>query len=260
MWRWTHNGSRNRRVGTIFSILNFQQEFGHFLIEVLPKLFSIRRLMSHGLWAPVAWPTTAPAYMEVIAKSIIPDLKFVPYDPADETLLTDYTILPGSMGMNHEFHPQLVTDLQEYSLNIGSSVKIDRLFISRAGLERQSPFRRLINHTELEDLARKHNFTIIQPETLAHKIQVGLFSNAKIILGEFGSGLHNAIFSAYGTKIIACNWVTGAQSKIANLCGHDVGYQLPFGGRPRTVSDTASPDTFNIDIDDLNEKMEDLLH
>jgi O-antigen biosynthesis protein WbqL len=48
---------------------------------------------------------------------------------------------------------------------------------------------------------REFGFTVLQPETLAWPLQVELFKNAKVIVGEFGSGMHNAIFAGEGAHV-----------------------------------------------------------
>jgi len=72
--------------------------------------------------------------------------------------------------------------------------------------------------------------TVVYPEDCAFETQIGLFQNAVTVVGEFGSGLHNAIFSAPGTIVVALNWINPIQSRIARLRGHRIGYLLPTTG------------------------------
>jgi capsular polysaccharide biosynthesis protein len=59
--------------------------------------------------------------------------------------------------------------------------------------------------------------------------QIRLFSRAKLVKGELGSALHNTLFSGECT-VLALNWITACQSRIAHLRGQRVGYVLPQNG------------------------------
>lgn len=258
-WRWERRTDTVREVGTVICLLNFNQEYGHFILEILPKLFSIRRMNAAGIAAPILWPTSAPGYMLEIVRSVLPEQEIAFYDPLREEIRAGLAIFPGNMGIDHNFHPRLEIDLEAYAASLPPCIQAERIFVSRSGLEQGSRFRRLSNAAELEALARRRGFTILQPEKLPHRAQAAAFANARVVLGEFGSGMHGALFSPAGTKVIACNWITGAQSKIANLRGHDLAYQMPADGRPRLFANTQEPDEFEIDLDDLEAKLDAVL-
>lgn len=56
------------------------------------------------------------------------------------------------------------------------------------------------------------------------------FAGAKLIVGEFGSALHNAIFSPKGTTVLGMNHINSCQTRIAQLRRHRIGYILPADG------------------------------
>lgn len=73
-----------------------------------------------------------------------------------------------------------------------------RIFLSR-GVARS---RRLRNRAELEKMLRHEGFEIVQPETLSFDEQAILFSQADIIVSEFGALMANVVFCRPETKIV----------------------------------------------------------
>ena len=76
---------------------------------------------------------------------------------------------------------------------------------------------------------KKNNIESISPEKLDWTEQVYLFSNANLVIGEFGSGLHNTIFSPSATNTIVLasprmNWI---QSGISALRNQKIAYIKP---------------------------------
>ncbi len=105
----------------------------------------------------------------------------------------------------------------------------DRIFILRP--EAKPRLRKLVNQAEIAAELERRGYTLIKPEEHSFEEQVAIFDAARIIVGEFGSGMHNAMFSRPGTKVVCLNWITPWQSRIAQFFGHEVGYIAPDGGQ-----------------------------
>ena len=73
-----------------------------------------------------------------------------------------------------------------------------RLYVSRARVAR----RHVANEAELVAMLERHGFETIHPQTLDVSEQIELFAGAEVVLGSFGSGLTNLIFSPPGTLAI----------------------------------------------------------
>jgi capsular polysaccharide biosynthesis protein len=71
------------------------------------------------------------------------------------------------------------------------------IFISRSNSRRK-----LINENEILPVIKDFGFEVVHCEDLSFKEQIKLFSEAKIILGDHGSGMNNQIFSPPGAKTI----------------------------------------------------------
>jgi capsular polysaccharide biosynthesis protein len=73
-----------------------------------------------------------------------------------------------------------------------------RIYISRAG----SHQRRISNEEKLLPILRDYGFHVVRLEELTFGEQVGLFSNAEVIVAPNGSGLANLVFCSKGTTAI----------------------------------------------------------
>lgn len=257
---WRIEAEPVRHVDTAFVINHFNLIYGHWLTEILPKLFTIRRLAKLGVRAPILFGLNTPAYMLNIAAALLPQHEQLVFDPQRERVAVSRLLLPSMLQRNYWFHPILSAELDALAARQPKQRRPERaLFVSRTGMPES--YRRLGNVAAVERTARKLGLAIIQPEQMPWFDQVRTFADARLIAGEFGSGMHNAIFSPAGAKVVALNWIVEVQSRIANHRRQDVGYILPTDGRPRRHSpdgEDAEP-VFEIDPDEFAGRMEPLL-
>jgi O-antigen biosynthesis protein WbqL len=130
------------------------------------------------------------------------------------------------------------------------------IFVSRGGVRTDQSFRELANEAEIEGVARDLGLTILRPETRSWAEQARIFSRARVVAGEFGSGLHNALLSPEGCQVVSMNWLVEVQSRIANFRRHDVGYILPADGEARLYTITPQKNQpFTIDPDEFRRKL-----
>lgn len=257
---WAFEPSQPIKAKRVFAVLHFNLIYGHWLTEMMPKLFLIARLARHGITAPIAWPVTAPAYMRAIVEAVLPGQPLLEYDPRREHIAAERVLMPGMMHREYVFHPALAEDLAAFAMHCGARGEpASALFVSRGALDRPSAFRDMVNAREVEALAADLGLRIVHPEQLSWPEQVALFAGARLVVGEFGSGLHNALFSSAGTRVVALNWITEVQSRIAAFRGHDLGYLLDPDGRPRTFTIEPGMQPFHIDLRELRDRLEPLL-
>jgi hypothetical protein len=69
-----------------FTFIHFNQVYGHWLIEMLPKLIVINEAYKQGIKLPIILPITSPAFMITFALEINPEFIFLQYDPNYETI------------------------------------------------------------------------------------------------------------------------------------------------------------------------------
>jgi capsular polysaccharide biosynthesis protein len=84
------------------------------------------------------------------------------------------------------------------------------------------------NRPAIEAIAERAGFTLVQPEKLSMPAQLALFETATMIVGEYGSALHNSIFAEPGTIICALRGNSRhpgfIQSGIGTVLGQETGY------------------------------------
>jgi hypothetical protein len=80
----------------------------------------------------------------------------------------------------------------------GANPRGRRLYVSRALIER----RLITNEAELVTMLKHHGFRMVHPQTLSVSEQIKLFAGAEAIIGSWGSGLTNLLFSPPGTLAI----------------------------------------------------------
>lgn len=223
--------------------------YGHWLLEGLPKLLLLRRLghlfpnlriivpfvpsplahrvLSHTLRRGP--PSNAKTYLQRWANIVLPGATIETYDPRFEYLHCEGLLSPTTLfsSPTFHFHPELVALLDE--LPVMAARKPLRLYITR---KRASHYREMTNAAEIEAIAAVHGLTVIAPETLPLAEQIRMFAGARLIVGEFGSAMHNALFSPRGATVLCLNWINALQSRIAQLKEQRIGYLLPDHGAP----------------------------
>jgi capsular polysaccharide biosynthesis protein len=104
----------------------------------------------------------------------------------------------------------------------------DKLYISRRNLcgtssaQRSFPRRRAF-----EEILEKLGFTAIFPESLSLRHQIEAFGSAQYIVGEFGSGMHTAVFSRPNTVVGVYQMLNPIQLRIAECFRHKSVYLFP---------------------------------
>ncbi len=73
-----------------------------------------------------------------------------------------------------------------------------KLFLSRSGAPQA---RQMANRTAIEAAALAAGYRCVRPEELSVAGQVALFSQARVLVGEYGSALHNSVFAAPGARV-----------------------------------------------------------
>jgi O-antigen biosynthesis protein WbqL len=231
--------------------------FGHFLMEILPRLLLLDRECPRD-W-PILIARDEPAFIETMLRLACPDRPVVTFDPLTQAvraprltgcsdLITPRSALPALRG--------LFDDLRDRMLELGSdgAPVAERIFLSRAGVRKRRHV--ILDGDEIEQAVAAAGYLVVRPEELPFPDQVRLFASARVIAGEYGSALHNAIFARPDTTIVCLNWINPYQSQIASLMGHRIGYIPPQDGRFRTADALWSGDkTMRFDPVDVTTRL-----
>ena len=206
------------------------QVYGHFLIEMLPKLLLAQRFPAlFGSALPVLDRAMPGWFQRILAEHFrIGDEQAIWFDSRSEQLDLEQAIILPLLSRAGGYHPAARTLLTEFVTRIAvpPSPPASCMFVARGGFSNPAaPQRVLANEAELADIAaRDFGFSVIYPETLEFAEQVGLFAQARVVLGQAGSGMHNTLFSPESTAVGVIRFMAPDQSHIAALRGQRIAY------------------------------------
>lgn len=150
------------------------------------------------------------------AECIILKQAIVPEDPID-TADRRYDLAIASM-------------IQDLSRKIADGSKLDaqKYFITRSFFPSRKGRWMCENESELMEIAVKdYGFVPLVPEKLSWRNQILIFASAASVVGEFGSALHNSLFSCSDLTVGALGCANWQQSMIGALHGQRQFYLGP---------------------------------
>ena len=211
-----------------------QQVYGHFLVEMLPRLEIARLCLDRLGVSNVRYLINDSASQwlrHMILDLGIKETEIVGYSPWKERVLLRFGIVPVFPSRDGIFHPfsnelfQGVLDRMTPSIDplVAQQRKV---YLTRRGFQNQSSEKRIFtNELEACELAEvEFGFETISPETLSWVEQMSLFRSASLIVGEAGSALHNSLFSSNGAQVGSIGFRNMMQSSIGALRGQRNSY------------------------------------
>jgi len=200
------------------------QTYGHWIVDLLPRYF--RSLEANP--DRFLFPGPAHQWMRDMLASYGVDLNKCEFvDLTQIKVVCETAVLPMFDRFNSEIRPAVTECHSKVSASTPQSGKADRerIFISRSS----NAARKLKNRTEIENVAERCGFRIVQPETMPFAEQVLLFSTAEVIAGECGSGLHNTVYTPEASRVCVIqseNNHNFLQSQISMHKKHDIFYVI----------------------------------
>jgi hypothetical protein len=211
------------------------QIYGHWLVDVLPRLNRILESQRHI--DTFLFPGPVTAWQTAMLKAVGIDFARCQFIDFSTTVVTcEQLVIATYDRFNSEIRPDLIKIHDRLRLAATVSQTPQRLiFLSRA----PGSARSLSNRGAVEEAVARLGYEIVRPERLSFPEQIDLFSSARVILGECGSGMHNALLSGPGVRIgviqsgINHNFL---QAQIAMLKQQDIFYVI---GPPDPHDETA---------------------
>ena len=207
--------------------------YGHWLVDFLPRAAIARETLGeafHRFVIPL--PDDLPDWtIELLRRftGFRPE-NALRYNPAAEVLGCRRLCIPtfGHAAGGYFFH-SFVRDFYARFLPRRPTSRTRRICLSRRNFEHQTRgvLKGFAQRLHLEAAAVERGFQIVCPEELSLDQQIELFSGAGIVLGEYGSALHNTLFSPIHTIIGSVRYPNSVQTRIAGLMGQDVLYLIP---------------------------------
>lgn len=232
--------------------------YGHWLIDLLPRLAFCERMLVQNV--KVILPKGIPKYaFELLKYFGVEKNRIIEHDYKYETLHCKDAIIPSASRSGNDLshiHPCIGNYFDRIidNCNLIEKDTAPYLYLSRKGERNQ--MRRLINRNEVENVLDKFPFVSIQPEKLSFLEQFSLYKNAKIIIGEYGSALHNSLFGSKDLKVISLSGnhiLSFIQHRLCEVKDQQIGYVF---GEAFYKKDNRTMTDFLIDPKDLEEILE----
>lgn len=205
--------------------------YGHWIVDFIPRLAIAKALLGANFDEyKILLPSDAPAWVFQVSHKVlgIEDNCFLKYNPLKERLDCALLCAPTyAHGEKYGFHP--------FMREIYSSVAESdapgtlKICISRKNFEDGTTglWKTFDSRELFEATAKANGYEIVYPETMPFDAQIQLFAQAKVILGEYGSALHNSVFSRPGTVIGAVRCLNTVQSYLAAAFDQRCAYLIP---------------------------------
>ena len=220
----------------VFCVSHFNMRtYGHFLLEVLPKVLLVKELQQAGLKIPIVFPSDAGPIFNIVTQICGSD-GVLPYESRREILRPQSVIFPSMMispdyrGHMHNVFVSLIRQLAlQYSITPSTSmVPGPRLFLSRS--KWRKGYRTAANEDELYAIAAEYGFELVHPQDLTWSDQVRMFYGASHVISAYDSALHGTLFCQAGTKVISLGRVNDLQNGIAASLCHEIDFLHPVKG------------------------------
>jgi hypothetical protein len=209
--------------------------YGHWLVDILPRLWVLKQCGLDPSKMRYIVPEQSPPFLLPLLSTFgIGGHQLITYNERTEIIQAAELLLPTNLRRASRLHASMKDArdyLMERAFKAGPIPKKEgtprRVFISRRNSD---PSRSLINRVRIEELAQEHGFALVRPEEMTIPEQIGLFRSVREVAGEYGSGLHNTLFSEPGTAVCALRGTSAhpgfIQSGISDVCKQHTGYVL----------------------------------
>ncbi|SMF97484.1 Protein of unknown function [Methylomagnum ishizawai] len=243
--------------------------YGHWLLDILPSLWLFKYFCSTQSFDMdfkfVLQEGTPGWAIDIISDyfGICRDM-IIYFDEANQILSIKNLIIPSYLRVSPAISPRFndfVNDLLYVSLMNKATVtnnqtKFPKKFFILRGNGAINRKTTLDNQDSLLEILKQFGIVPFYPESLSFSDQIALFSQAELIIGEFGSALHNAVFSPDSTSVVvlANSFMNWTQSAISALRGQRLQYI-----KPETEQKVNSLQSYVYNIDDIRINIETVL-
>jgi capsular polysaccharide biosynthesis protein len=230
--------------------------YGHFLLEVLPRLHLLSRLRRCGVTFSLAVPTRIPGWAKRVINLYFDDEEVVFYDPISTRVRSPCFIVPSMMHTNYYFHPDFnlaVDELKDFVSSRSPKSEHRKIWLSRT--RSRKGWRGITNIDEVERTVASLGFEVVHPQEMTFPEQIVLMDGADCIASEFSSAVHNSLFARRGTKVFCINRINWYQSGIAALRSQPLAYMMPADGYFRDWRIQGVENHFEVDCSELRSQL-----
>lgn len=201
----------------IFMFSEGWYNYAHWLIEQLPRLFSVEKFSQYDGMPLLVNDGLYPQQLEslellsqgrypitVLQKKYRHRVERLVY-PTNLTEFIKRRYQPGERAGTADgpFHPEAIDFLRQRLLPqcTDNPKPRRRLWLSRR-TQKKTGQRRLVNEHDIEALFVAKGFDVVFPETLTFREQVAMFAEAEMIAGPAGAAMINIVFAPPGARVM----------------------------------------------------------
>lgn len=205
--------------------LNYSNNFYHWNIDCLPRLFNIKRIPGNEDINFIIREDMPQYQREVLSFFMEKDPRLKPvYISESEKWNIEKFWLPSFLtssqsGFMPKANIEYVRDTVLEGYDIGEGEGKKPIYISRKSAKK----RKLLNEDKIEELLEKLGVKIIQMENLSFKQQLHEVNQADVVISPHGAGLSNILYTK-NIKVVEIhpsNYVQTHYCMLSNACDHD---------------------------------------
>ena len=173
--------------------------FWHWMMDSLPKAFIAEQSGYSGSYLVPSGGPTAMRIESMELLGIEPSRLIT--QASDEYRVRNLSIPTYFSGFNAPFNPIFMRAYRDHILShvAPSSSSPEKIYVAR---KPDAKNRRVVNHDEVEALARRAGFTTVYFEDLSLQEQIAVASRARTMIAPHGSGMTHTLFMPESSSII----------------------------------------------------------
>ena len=199
------------------------RSYGHWLLDILPRLWLARKALgetafaAHAVLVDDVSPRWSTGMMQIAAG--VQEHQIERYSRYHTLLKTPSLVVPGTLHGDFLFHPMAA----EFYDGLPDSGRTDlprQFYVARVQPEFDAghPDNRIcVNADAVAARLAARGVPSIEPSTMSWPDQIALFRNAEVIVGEYGSAMHNTIFSSAAARVVSLGFQNEVQSTISGF-------------------------------------------
>jgi capsular polysaccharide biosynthesis protein len=169
--------------------------YGHWLVDFLPRLLLLRTLGINGKYVFTdRIPDYAWQFFNLLG---IDEADIVTYNPLTECVELEQAYVPTYLRSEDQFS-SLISCIPRF-FPLSKQVKGNKIYVARGDFRENQ---KVLNDELVIKSVLNFGFEIIYPHKLTIAQQIEIFSQASIVVGEYGSAMHNTLFCNPGTKVV----------------------------------------------------------
>lgn len=169
--------------------------YGHWLVDFLPRLLLLRTL---GIKGKYVFTDRIPDYAWQFFNLLgLDETDIVTYNPLTECVELEQAYVPTYLRSEDQFS-SLISSIPRF-FPLSKQVKGNKIYVARGDFRENQ---KVLNDDLVMKSVLNFGFEIIYPHKLTIAQQIEIFSKASIVVGEYGSAMHNTLFCHPGTKVV----------------------------------------------------------